>query len=166
MTYLHNGRQYIVVAVSQNGKPAELIALTLDGVSENGQPPAGGVPLPPAPPSAEAAAAAITATPAELTQGLAAYDRSCAVYHGPAGRGGIGPLLTGRNDLANVVRVTTQGQGEMPPFGATLPAADIDAVSKYIVKALGAPSAGRGGGGRGGGGGGGRGGGAPPPEED
>ena len=34
MTYLHKKRQYIVVAVFAAGKPAELVALTLDGASE------------------------------------------------------------------------------------------------------------------------------------
>jgi glucose dehydrogenase len=62
MTYMHKGRQYIVVAVSGNGRPAELVALTLDGVSENGPPPAGGVQVAEAPPPPMPTAARIEAT--------------------------------------------------------------------------------------------------------
>jgi len=31
MTFMHEGQQYIVVAVSARGEPSELVALTLPG---------------------------------------------------------------------------------------------------------------------------------------
>jgi quinoprotein glucose dehydrogenase len=150
MTYLHKGRQYIVIAVAAPGKPAELIALTLDGQSENGPPPPGGVPVSPAPRSAAAVAQAITATPEELALGKTAYDRACAACHAVNGAGGVGPRITGRSDLANITRVIAQGQGEMPSLANSLTPAEIDAIGKHVVKVLGAPAptAGRGGGGR------------------
>jgi quinoprotein glucose dehydrogenase len=139
MTYVHKGRQYIVIAVAAPGKPAELIALTLDGASENGPAPAAGVPVSQAPVSATAAAGAITATAAELATGKAAYDRACALCHAPDGAGGIGPRLTGRSDFANISRVIAQGQGEMPSLANSLTPAEIDAIAKHVVKVFGAP---------------------------
>jgi mono/diheme cytochrome c family protein len=137
MTYLHNGRQYVVVTVSANGKPAEMVALTLDGHSENGAPPEGGVLATTAPVSATAAAAAIEATPAELALGQAAYERVCAACHGATGTGGVGPALTGRSDFDNIIRIVTEGQGEMPPLSGALPPEEIDAVVKHVIRTLG-----------------------------
>jgi quinoprotein glucose dehydrogenase len=134
MTYTHKGRQYIVVAVSAPGKPTEMIALTLDGQSENGAPPPGGVPVGPAPPSIAATVAAITATPEELALGKTGYDRACAACHAANGSGGVGPMITGRSDFANIARVIAQGQGEMPALANSLTPADIDAIAKYVVK--------------------------------
>ncbi|CAN5129647.1 glucose/quinate/shikimate family membrane-bound PQQ-dependent dehydrogenase [soil metagenome] len=141
MTYVHKSRQYVVVAVSQQGKPAEIVALTLDGVSENGPAPAGGVAVSPAPKSSTAAALAITATPAELALGKATYDKLCGACHGATGGGAVGPMLTGRSDFANIARVVAQGQGEMPALASGMTPAEIDAVSKHVVKVLGAPRA-------------------------
>lgn len=65
MTCTHKGRQYVVVTVSQNGRPAEMIALTLDGQSESGAPPIGGVSISAGPVTSTASVAAIQVTPAE-----------------------------------------------------------------------------------------------------
>ncbi len=162
MTYMHKGKQYIVVGVSQNGKPAELVALTLDGQSDNGAPPPGGVPASPAPPSTASVAAAITATPQELELGKAQYAAKCAACHGANGVEGFAPRLNGRADHPIIMRVIAQGQGEMPALGSSMSPAEIEAVSKYVIKTWGPqPNTGRGGrGGPGGPGGpGGRGGG-------
>jgi quinoprotein glucose dehydrogenase len=136
MTYSHKGKQYIAVAVSQNGKPAELIALSLDGASENGAAPAGGVPLAVAPRSSAIAAAAISATREELALGASAYQRTCSTCHGVRGEGAAGPIIAGRNDFANIARVIAQGQGEMPTFASALTPAEIDAIAKHVVKSL------------------------------
>ena len=136
MTYLHKNRQYIVVAVSANGKASELVALTLDGASENGAAPKDGVALAPAPPSANAAAAAITATPEELALGLSSYQRTCVVCHGARGEGAVGPIIAGRTDYSNIARVIAQGQGEMPTLANNLSPAEIDAIAKHVVKVL------------------------------
>jgi quinoprotein glucose dehydrogenase len=144
MTYVHKGRQYIVIAVSAPGKPAEFIALTLDGQSENGAPPPGGIPVAQAPPSSTALALAISATPQELALGQVTYAKACATCHAANGAGGIGPRITGRSDFANITRVIAQGQGEMPSLAASLTPAEIDAIGKHVVKVLGAPRAGPG----------------------
>jgi mono/diheme cytochrome c family protein len=136
MTYQHKDKQYIVVAVSANRKPAELIALTLDGVSENGRAPDGGVPLAMAPPSSAAQAAAIVATPEELAIGKTAYERTCSTCHGQRGEGAVGPILSGRTDFENIARTIAQGQGEMPSLASALTAAEIDAIAKHVVKTL------------------------------
>lgn len=140
MTYELNGRQYVVVAVSKRGAPAELVALTLDGMSENGAAPAGGVPLAAAPPSAKAAAQAVSATPEELALGKAMFDQTCAICHGADGvgmPGGNAPPLRDRTDYANIARVIAQGQGEMPSLAAALTEPQITATAKYVVKTLG-----------------------------
>ena len=140
MTYVLNGRQYIVLAVSKRGEPAELVALTLDGASENGGAPAGGVPVSAAPPSSKAAAQAVSATPEELALGKSKFDVTCAACHGPNGaglRGSSAPPLTNRTDFANISRVITGGQGEMPSLAAMLQPSEIEAIAKYVVKSLG-----------------------------
>lgn len=140
MTYELNGRQYVVVAVSKRGAPAELVALTLDGASEAGAAPAGGVPLAAAPPSIRAAALAVSATPEELALGKAMFDQACSICHGPNGAGipgGNAPPLGNRTDYPNIARVIAQGQGEMPSLAAALTNPQIDAIAKYVVKTLG-----------------------------
>jgi len=155
MTYMQHGKQYIVIAVSAPGKPAELVALTLDGASDNGAAPAAGVPVAAAPPSSTTAATAITATPAELALGAAQFAANCAACHGPAGAGGNGgPRIAGRTDYENIQRVIRVGQAEMPAFGGNLSPAQVEAIAKHVVKTLNAPPPGRGGAGRGGAGGG------------
>jgi quinoprotein glucose dehydrogenase len=136
MTYLHKNRQYIVVAVSANGKASELVAMTLEGASENGAAPKEGVPLAAAPPSTTAAAASITASPQELALGLAAYGRTCVVCHGAQGEGAVGPIIAGRTDYSNIARVIAQGQGEMPALANSLTPAEVDAIAKHVVKVL------------------------------
>jgi glucose dehydrogenase/cytochrome c5 len=150
MTYELNGRQYIVMTVSKRGEPAEVVAVTLDGASENGPAPAGGVPLAAAPPSTRAASLAITATPEELALGKTKFDQTCAMCHGAGGvgvTGGSAPPITNRTDYPNIARVIVQGQGEMPSLAAMLQPKEIEAIAKYVVKTLGpqARPAGRGG---------------------
>ena len=121
---------------------AEIVALTLDGASENGAAPAGGIPVAAAPASTRASALAIAATPEELALGKTKFDGMCTVCHGQDGKGGTpvgAPALTGRTDLANIKRTVEQGQGEMPALGNALSPAEIDAIGKYVVKTLGPP---------------------------
>jgi glucose dehydrogenase len=133
MTYRHQGRQVIVVAVSTRGKPAELIALALgDGMDG----PSFAAPSPMPPGASVAAAARINATRAELTLGRDAYARVCALCHGPTGAGlpgGGAPSLAGREDVAQISRTIAQGSGEMPAMGATLKPEDIEAIAKFVA---------------------------------
>jgi glucose dehydrogenase/cytochrome c5 len=137
MTYMHRGKQYIAIPISQPGRPAEIVALSLDGASDNGPLPADGkAPIHAAPKPASQTAAEIVATPAELASGKAAYDKACAVCHSPTGSGGVGPSLIGRNDYANIVRVIVQGQGEMPAIANSLAQGEPETIAKYVVKSF------------------------------
>jgi mono/diheme cytochrome c family protein len=137
MTYLHEGRQYVVITVSESGRPAEMIALTLQGRSESGEPALTGVPVSVAPLASTRAAAAIEATSQELALGQAAFEHVCAACHGAMGTGGVGPALTGRSDFDNVIRIVTEGQGQMPPLVGTLSPTEINAVAKHVIRTLG-----------------------------
>lgn len=136
MTYMHHGRQYLVLTVSQNGKPAEMIALTLEGKSDNGAPPAAGVGVQAAPVSTTAAAAAAPISPEELARGEQVFTRICAACHGTKGEGAVGPSLTGRSDLDNIALIIAEGQGQMPPLGTALSPEEIAAAAKYVVRTL------------------------------
>jgi glucose dehydrogenase/cytochrome c553 len=136
MTYLHKGEQYIAVAVSKRGEPAEIVALKLgDGVND-----ARVATAPPAPQTPRRAAqAAVNATPAELTLGREAFARTCAACHGADGtgvRGGSAPPLTAITDVAHVSRSVSQGVGEMPSMAALLRPEEIEAVSKFVASGM------------------------------
>ncbi|MDZ4762377.1 MAG: c-type cytochrome [Alphaproteobacteria bacterium] len=133
MTYRHEGRQIIVVAVSKRGEPAELIALGLgDGVSDAGV--ATASPMPSG--ASVAAAARVNATVAELAVGRDAFARTCAICHGPAGgglAGGAAPTLAGLENVGQIRRIIAQGQGEMPALGPVLKPEEIDAIAKFVA---------------------------------
>ncbi len=137
MTYMVGDRQYVAVAVSSLGKPAEIIALTLgDGVDD------AGVANPaPAPPGAlSAPLPPVTATPEELAVGRTAFASGCALCHGPTGAGipgGSAPPIAGRRDTTEIIRVINQGAGEMPSLAAALTPDQINAVAKFIGAGLG-----------------------------
>ncbi len=131
MTYEHRGRQYIAVALSAQNQPAELVVLSLPGAR---MPSASGAAA-----SSTAAPAApvetITATPAQLATGRQLYAANCALCHGPAGQGipgGSAPRLTNTAALADVKNFITRGAPEMPGFGATLTADQIDALARFV----------------------------------
>jgi glucose dehydrogenase/cytochrome c553 len=140
MTYSHDGRQYIAVALSARDEPAELVVLSLPGAQQAS---AAGV--------ATAAAAApaapaerIEATAAQLASGQAAYARTCAVCHGPQGegiQGGNAPPLKSTRSLAEVGNIIARGSAEMPGMASVLSAEEIDAVARYVKVRLGAPTA-------------------------
>lgn len=74
------------------------------------------------------------ANPLEL--GKAAYDNYCANCHGTDGKLG----LSGAKDLSistldsnSVKTIVANGKGQMMPFKGTLNAAEVDAVSKFVV---------------------------------
>ena len=141
MTYEHRGRQYIAVALSAQGQPAELVVLSLPGAR---MPSASGAVA--ATTTAAAPAAVVTATPAQLATGRDLYARNCAMCHGPAGQGipgGSAPKLTATGSLTDVVNFITRGAPEMPGFGATLTAEQIDTLARFVKVGLApAPAAG------------------------
>lgn len=63
---------------------------------------------------------------------------ACAVCHtlkDAGAEGAIGPVLDElKPDAARVARALRDGIGSMPPYKATLSAADIDALALYVSK--------------------------------
>ncbi len=130
MSYSHNGRQYIAVALAAQGQPAELVVLSLPGARQAS---AAGVAT--ATPALPAPAERIEATPAQLAMGQAAYARTCAVCHGPQGdgiQGGNAPPLKATASLADVRNIIARGSAEMPGMAAVLLPEEIDAVARYV----------------------------------
>ncbi|MBC2769698.1 c-type cytochrome [Pusillimonas minor] len=64
---------------------------------------------------------------------------ACAVCHTLAdagAKGAIGPNLDElKPDAARIMKVLKEGMGTMPSFAATLNAADMEAVTAYVVHA-------------------------------
>lgn len=91
--------------------------------------------------SAEARLAGGEAAP-EAPSGARLYAANCATCHGAAGEGGSGPRLAGSaraRDEANVRDAIRYGRGMMPGFGASLSADELEALTRYVVEAIGAP---------------------------
>lgn len=150
MTYLHKGRQYIVIAVATQDHPAELVALALPDPKRPAQaaaadPPATTASAAPSAAPAQAAPASATiapptpaATPAEISNGQAVYARACVMCHGPGGAGVPGgpPKLTGRTDVAAMKRFIAGGGAQMPPMANLLTAEEIDDAAKFVAAGL------------------------------
>jgi quinoprotein glucose dehydrogenase len=135
MTYMLDGRQYVVIAVSDRGQPAEIIALALgDGVDD-----AAVATSQPAPVGAATnrPAAAVVVSPRELAAGRGVFGRTCALCHGPTGGGVIGgaPALALR-DVRSIASIVSQGRAEMPAMASVLSDAEIDAVAKFVAAGL------------------------------
>lgn len=145
MTYSHKGRQYIVVAVSEQGHPAELVALALPTPAEKGKPaPIRGTPVAVKP---RAARETIAITEAQRTDGRTIYAQSCAGCHGAQGEGSSQAGVPGLRNLGRLQDIRTkvaQGGPEMPPMLGILTPEQVDAVSRYVgveFSRLGAPAA-------------------------
>lgn len=139
MTYLHQGRQYIVIAVATQEHPAELVALALPRSEKE--------------PSTEVNESlitgpsvtrtetpqTITASPEELQLGRTVFNQYCASCHGTQGQGMAGgaPALQNTMDLDQLMQAITQGGVEMPPMTTLLNAAEIRAVSKFVALGMG-----------------------------
>ncbi len=132
MTYLHEGRQYIVIAVAAHQHPAELVALALpEG--------AAGQSLASLRATADSSSSvAISASLKELRTGREVYARSCAACHGAKGEGVSGSTspLVGLSDLEFIRRVVIQGSIKMPPMRTLLTKRQIEQVSKFVAVEL------------------------------
>jgi len=140
MSYSHDGRQYIAIALSAQGQPAELVVLSLPGAR---MPSAAGVTAA-ATPAPGAPAERVDATPAQLATGQGVYTRACAVCHGPQGegiQGGNAPPLKTTAALNDVKNIIARGSAEMPGMASTLSSDEIDAVARYVKVRLAAPAA-------------------------
>ncbi len=140
MTYMHEGRQYIVIAVATRDHPAELVALALpksDAAARLG--PNRQAPEFRRSTAADAAnAGSIGASREDLRTGRAIYARSCAACHGAAGEGVSGSTspLVGLSDLELIRRVVTQGSVKMPPMRTLLTKQQIEKVSRFVAVEL------------------------------
>jgi quinoprotein glucose dehydrogenase len=130
MTYMHEGRQYIVIAVATRDHPAELVALALpkSDVADRRAPDLRKSP-------AADTAIAVSMGARDLREGREIYARSCADCHGSAGEGVSGSTspLVGLRDLELIRRVVTQGSVKMPPMKSLLTKQQIEKVSKFVA---------------------------------
>ncbi len=133
MTYLHQGRQYIVIAVATREHPAELVALALPG-DDRATPTiarASGT-------SELARNTAIGLSQAGVVAGREIYARSCAECHGSRGEGISGRTspLTGLSDFEHIRRIVSQGSIKMPPMRSLLTRRQIEEVSRFVAVEL------------------------------
>jgi quinoprotein glucose dehydrogenase len=134
MTFLHQGRQYIVIAVGSQSHPAELVALALPGARRpgsrrllvNGR-------VVPGPPIA----LPIQMSAAQRARARGIYDRSCAACHGPNGAGlNNAPALRNASDFGAVVAKIKTGGVEMPPMATLLDDEEIDVVARFVAAGM------------------------------
>jgi quinoprotein glucose dehydrogenase len=134
MTYMHKGKQYIVIAVATRQHAAELVALALP---ENGQ--RRKQPVVPKNESAiTAAVAASSVSTGDTNNGRRVFSSACAMCHGQRGEGmdGGAPPLTNQTDVEKVLRIVSQGGVNMPPMQTMLTAEQIRDVSAFVVENL------------------------------
>jgi len=137
MTYEHDGRQYIAIALSTRQHPAELIVLALprdgdDAVARR----TGNISS-----DSETSTPAenISVTPEQLAEGGEIFKAYCAACHGTTGQGIPGsnaPALRSLSGLVEVRNMITTGNAEMPAMSAMLTAEQIDATSRFVMTKL------------------------------
>jgi glucose dehydrogenase/cytochrome c553 len=139
MTYMHKGKQYIVVPVSTREHPAELVALAL---ADRGKPaaPAAASAVSPAPATAppEAARSVPIAVGANLGNGRTVFATYCAACHGENGQGveGTAPPVSSVADPERVSQIISRGGVQMPPMQTLLTPAQIRDVSAFVAAGL------------------------------
>jgi alcohol dehydrogenase (cytochrome c) len=74
------------------------------------------------------------AVTADLINGQKIFGKMCSGCHGASGEGGHGggPSLTGIRDEVRIAQMVREGGGQMPSFGSTLTAKDIQDVTAYV----------------------------------
>jgi len=132
MTYLHQGKQYIVVAVSTREHQAEYVALALpdSARSQAAAPPA--VPTPP--PAARGPAPSAET----IGKGRQIFANHCAICHARGGEGVAGgaPALTSLRDAAAIRERVAKGGVQMPAMRTLLTEDQIRDVSDYVAAGL------------------------------
>jgi glucose dehydrogenase len=140
MTYLHQGHQYIVIAVATAEHPAELVALALPGavaaarnLSTASSVTIPGNATPTLPQSAPLDTPALSASEGEAAAAL--YSQLCSMCHGEGGRGLTGasaPALTRLLDIDVMTRMIRQGGIEMPAFATQLDEIQIELLARFV----------------------------------
>ncbi|HEY8539065.1 MAG TPA: PQQ-binding-like beta-propeller repeat protein [Steroidobacteraceae bacterium] len=143
MTYMHRGKQYIVIAVSTREHPAELVALALP--DENT--------VPASSPAKTAEPARRVVNRGSITQemqeqidtGRAIYAQHCAVCHGKQGEGvrDTAPALStftgsGPANFDALIQRIKLGGIQMPPMQTVLTEQQIRDVAMFVEYELGA----------------------------
>ena len=140
MSYSHEGRQYIAVALSEREHPAELVVLALPSAGDGGA--AASSPRQEASTVEQDTAARVSGAPEQLAAGQRLYSEHCADCHGHDGNGTQAsntPPLDRLGSLADVRQVVIDGAPEMPALGAVLTSEEIDAVTRYVLVELRSP---------------------------
>ncbi len=143
MTYSHEGRQYIAMALSTRQHPAELVVYSLPREGDAKLITNNGRVANPATTSPATSSPQVSASAEQLAMGGAAYQQNCAACHGASGEGIPGsnaPALNTQLDFIEVKNIVTNGNAEMPAMGAILTAQQIDAVSRFVAVGLTKPS--------------------------
>ena len=133
MTYSHEGRQYIVIAVGSKDHPAELVALALPEAGDPAEPV-----MSTATNSAKIKADTAEIPPitsGEIETAWDLYTTNCAGCHGASGEGvaPVAPGIRGLTDLRSVEQRITEGGVEMPAMSALLTEDEIALLSVFIV---------------------------------
>jgi quinoprotein glucose dehydrogenase len=132
MTYMHKGRQYIVIAVATRQHPAELVALALP---EKGKPR-----MPPNIVTNDTITAVVAtgASTGDVNNGRRVFASACAMCHGQRGEGidGGAPPIGNQTDASKIVNLVSKGGVNMPPMQTMLTAEQIRDVSAFVVETL------------------------------
>jgi quinoprotein glucose dehydrogenase len=132
MTYMYQGKQYIVVAVSTREHQAEYVALALPGsATSRVAAPHGATTSPPA-------SRGPAPDPKRVSNGRPIFASHCALCHGRGGEGVAGgpPALTSLRDAAAIRERVTKGGVQMPAMRTVLTEEQIRDVSDYVAAGL------------------------------
>jgi quinoprotein glucose dehydrogenase len=132
MTYMHQGKQYIVVAVSTAEHHAEYVALALSDAAR--AQPAARPAVSTLPPAARGPAP----DPQRVRKGQPIFASNCAICHGRGGEGVAGgaPGLTSLRDAAAIRERVASGGVQMPAMRTLLTEEQIRDVSDYVAAGL------------------------------
>ncbi|MDT8428746.1 MAG: PQQ-binding-like beta-propeller repeat protein [Pseudomonadales bacterium] len=144
MTYLHEGRQYIVIGVSSADFPAELVALALPDCILEGydcistQQELTGIRQDASSLAQVAGEPRLLLSEPQIAAGWQIYAEACAVCHGQTGEGveGGAPALKNSFDVQQIERMVSNGGVEMPAMSLRMSAEAIQAVSQLIAAGL------------------------------
>lgn len=131
MTYMHQGKQYIVVAVADMDHPSELVALTLRDDKTPKQALLSNF-------NSGQEQQRIILLESERRLGKAVFDQHCVACHGANGQGveNLGPNLQSLFSVEQITKAVSLGGVEMPPMQTMLSAEDIERVSKYVASGM------------------------------
>ncbi len=135
----YKGKQYVVVLAGGTGLVAGskrsdgLWLFALDG-KVNSMPRGSADPAPAAPPPAGAAVAAAAPPPMDVAITKDLFTGACATCHGEDGKGTThGPGYAKGLTHDSIVATVSRGRNDMPAFGASLTAAQIEGLTAYVL---------------------------------